>query len=171
EALVPLPGEGPLDRRGGGVREGEVLGDGRLALSDNPFRPPDPEGPAEPLLDLPLEVIVEWDVERDLLAGLDVHVDERPVDPAMTQAPPEVAIAEKLTPVALEGVPGRANPVDRKVGGLELLDEPGARLPLHAAVQTAGKHGRPVLDRDPRLEMNLRAVGGMGELSRREDTR
>ena len=60
----------------------------------------------------------------------------------MPQAPPEVAVAEQLPPVPLEGVPGGPDAVDREVGGLELLDQPLARLPLDAAVEAA-RSGRP----------------------------
>ncbi len=87
----------------------------------------------------------------------------------MAEAPPEVAVPEELASVPLERVTRGPDPVDREVGGLELLDQPVAGLTLDAAVQAPGQNGRPVLDGDPRLEMDLAAVSRVRVLSLAED--
>ena len=127
------------------------------------------EGAGEAPLDLALGVLVVRHLERDLLAGLDVDVDEGARDPEVPEALPEVAVAEELAAIPLEGVSGRPDAVDRKVGGLELFDQPVTGLTLDAAVEAAREDGRPVLDRDPGLEVDLAAVGRVGVLSLAED--
>ena len=44
------------------------------------------------------------------------------------------------------------------------------RLTLDAAVEAAGQDGRPVLDRDPGLQVDFAAVGRVHDLSLGEDT-
>ena len=153
------------------VREGKPLGRSGLALARDLRVAPDRQCPGETALDLVLDVVVERHVERELRAGLDVHVDERAVHvAAVAEAPPEVAVAEQLPPVPLEGVSRRPDAVDGEIRGLELLDQPLPGRALDAAVEPARQHGGPVLDGDPRLEVHLGAVGRMRVASLVEDT-
>jgi hypothetical protein len=85
------------------------------------------------------------------------------------QPAPEVAVAEELAAVAFERVAGGADAVDGQVGRFELFDQPAARLALDAAVEPAGEDRDPVVDRDPGLEVDLRAVAGVGRASLPED--
>ncbi len=87
----------------------------------------------------------------------------------MAEALPEVAVPEELAAVPLEGVAGGADAVDGEVRRLELLDQPVTRLTLDAAIQPARENGRPVLDRDAGLQVDLAPVGGEGVLSLAED--
>ena len=65
---------------------------------------PDGQGAGQAALDLALRVLVVRHLERDLLARLDVDVDEGPGDPQVAEPAPEVAVAEELAAVPLEGV-------------------------------------------------------------------
>ena len=160
-----------LDGARGGVGEGQPGGGRGLALPRDLHVAPDRERPGQAPLDLVLDLVVEGHVERQLGAGLDVHVNEGAVDVAAVPEPaPEVAVAEQLPPVPLERVSGGPDPVDREVGRLELLDQPLARRALDAAVEPARQDGGPVLDRQARLEVDLGAVRGMEVSSLVEDT-
>ena len=89
----------------------------------------------------------------------------------MPEAAPEAAIGEELAPVPLERVSGRPQAFGRQVRGLELLDQPVARLALDAAVEPARQDGGPALDRDAGLQVHLAAVGPERLPARREDPR
>ena len=80
----------------------------------------------------------------------------------MPEAPPEVAVPEKLPPVPFEGVPGWAHPLDREIRGFHLFDQPMALGALDAPVETARQNGGPALEGDARLQVHLGAVAGEG---------
>ena len=85
---------------GKGSRSAAFAFRARAAFSARQMR----QGAGQAPLDLALRVLVVRDLERDLLAGLDVHVDEGPADPVVPEALPEVAVAEELAAIPLEGV-------------------------------------------------------------------
>jgi hypothetical protein len=178
EEVLPLAHRGrdgvddlPLNRPRRRVREGEAVRRPGLPVTGLRLRPPDPEQPREPTFDCAGGVVVIRHVDRDLFPRLDVHVNERPRDLRVAEAFPQVAVAFELPAVPLETVAGRADPVDREVRGLELLDQPVPFLPLEAPVEPASQDRRPVLDRDPGLEVDLGPVRGMGVAAKRQDPR
>ena len=48
--------------------------------------------------------------------------------------------------------------VHGEMGGLELLDQPGAAGALDASVQAPGQNGRPLLDGNARLKVDLAPI-------------
>src|SRR5262249_60101359 len=79
----------------------------------------------------------------------------------MPQPPPEVAVAQKLPAIALEGIAGGPNTLDGKVGRLEFLDQPVPGGAFDTAVEAARDHRRPVLDWYASLKVDLGAIGAM----------
>src|SRR5688572_21494637 len=116
-------------------------------------------------------VILVWNRERELLSRGNVHVDERAGNAKMPEAAPEVAVAEQLSPIAFETVARQSKPFGGEVCALEFLDQPVPFRSLHAAVESSGQHGRPVLHRDTRLEMDFAAVVSVRFPPRREHPR
>jgi hypothetical protein len=86
----------------------------------------------------------------------------------MTETAPEVAVAEKLPPVTLDAVARQAESLRGEIRRLELFDQPQTLGALDAAVEPSGENGSPILDGDPRLEMDLASVGRVSIAPRRK---
>jgi hypothetical protein len=107
--------------------------------------------------------------ERHFLPGRDVDVHEGPRDVRVPETAPEVAITKQLPPVALDAITREPQSLRGEVRRLELLDQPRALGALDASVEPSREHGGPVFDGNPRLEMDLAAVGRVSVASRREN--
>ena len=64
--------------------------------------------------------------------------------------------------MSFEGRAGTAAFLRRKIGGLELLNQPAAVAVRHAAVEPSGDDGSPILHRLARLQMHFPAIVRLG---------
>jgi len=151
-----------LDRAGSRMGKRQVSRGFRFAGACDRLGLPDSQQTEKAAFDLPIEpIVVVGDRERDFFSGRDVDVDEGTGDAEMAEAAPQIAVAEKLLPVAFKRMSRKAEAFGRKVRRLELFDQPGAFRPLDASIEASRQGRSPLFDRNPRLKVDFATVGRM----------